>query len=340
MRGRIRTVKPEFYQHSGLYDAEVEFSLPLRLAYEGLWNYSDREGLFEWKPRELKLNILPYDPVDFARVLDALATRGFVVRYACRGREYGWIPTFKEHQIINNREEASKIPPPPPDVVSAVDNHTYRYDSRAWVTREPRVDDASGTREARGSDAALGEGNGRDGKGTELKGSNAVPSEPSCARTEEPAAVEPPAGPKPVPPDEPDMTHGDYMSAMRKVCGSKREPITEPEMAKAGSITKRFLDRGWRREQIYKAAVGWRAMIDRGEVSHIPAGSKFSLAKLYDKDPTVDPVQIGLDAYHGNMSKPPPGERRKSGQPEQVDPMDIVKRFSKGQVDGSQNSAA
>lgn len=107
---RIRTVKPDFFRHEGLFEAEKETDLPLRLAYAGLFTAADREGRFKWRPRVLKLDVLPHDEVDFSLVLDALATRGFLVRYACGTEEYGLIPTFTQHQHINNKERASELP--------------------------------------------------------------------------------------------------------------------------------------------------------------------------------------------------------------------------------------
>lgn len=127
---RIRTIKPEFFRHSDLYEAEKETGLPLRLAFAGLWTAADKAGRFKWKPRELKLDCLPHDDVDFSRVLDALATRGWLVRYAVQGVEYGAIPTWEIHQVINNRETPSKLPAPSENNI---------------LTREPRVDDALAT---------------------------------------------------------------------------------------------------------------------------------------------------------------------------------------------------
>ena len=131
---RIRTVKPELFKHEGLYDAEAETGLPLRLAFIGLFTCCDREGRFKWRPRTLKLDVLPYDNCDFSRVLHALWTRGFIVKYEVDGEEYGCIPTFTTHQVINNRESESNIPPPD-------ENSIKSWDS----TRAARVDDASGT---------------------------------------------------------------------------------------------------------------------------------------------------------------------------------------------------
>ena len=107
---RIRTVKPALFRHEDLFEAEASTGLPIRLAYIGLFTVADREGRFKWRPREIKLDVLPYDDIDFSRVLDALLTRGFVRKYMVDGKEYGWIPSFTEHQAINGRESDSEIP--------------------------------------------------------------------------------------------------------------------------------------------------------------------------------------------------------------------------------------
>lgn len=133
-RMRIRTIKPEFFMHDGLFDAEHETGLPVRVAFIGLWCAADREGRFRWEPRRLGASILPYDCVDFSRVLDALTTRGFVVRYASHDSEFGVIPSFVRHQVINNRESASVIPAP--EELNEIEG----------LTRAARVDDATVTR--------------------------------------------------------------------------------------------------------------------------------------------------------------------------------------------------
>ncbi len=169
MRPRIRTVKPEFFQHEELFDAERETGLPLRIAYAGLWCYADREGRFKWRPRTLCLGILPYDGHDFSRVLDALAARGWVVHYASDGAEYGWLPTFLTHQVVNNRERDSVIPEYDPSTCELVTS-----------TRASRVDDACPTPLVH----ALGERKGTERKGTEGNGPGAA--KPPPARKQSP----------------------------------------------------------------------------------------------------------------------------------------------------------
>ena len=110
---RIRTIKPEFFQHEGLFEAEKASGFPLRTAFPALWCQADREGRFRWRPRTLKLACLPYDDLEFGDVLDALAQHHFVVRYEYGEELYGWIPTFGNHQKLNPREPDSRLPPPP-----------------------------------------------------------------------------------------------------------------------------------------------------------------------------------------------------------------------------------
>lgn len=109
---RIRTIKPDFFQHESLYDAEKSSGLPLRIAFAGLWTVADKAGRFEWRPRQLKLNVLPYDDCDFGAVLEALESSGFLIRYEADGKIYGCIPSWEKHQHRNVREPDSVIPAP------------------------------------------------------------------------------------------------------------------------------------------------------------------------------------------------------------------------------------
>jgi len=109
---RIRTVKPAFFRHEALFEAERESGLPLRLAFAGLWTIADREGRFRWQPRVIKLDVLPYDEVDFEAILDALADHGFIVKYRTSLGMCAHIPSFAKHQQVNVREAASEIPAP------------------------------------------------------------------------------------------------------------------------------------------------------------------------------------------------------------------------------------
>lgn len=113
MRMRIRTAKPEALKDEELWDLEARTRLPIFRAFQGLWMASDREGRFEWRPRMLKSEILPYWDGEFEAVLEALASEGFIVRYVVNGRHYGLVPNLGRHQRFDHREPPSELPAPP-----------------------------------------------------------------------------------------------------------------------------------------------------------------------------------------------------------------------------------
>jgi hypothetical protein len=115
---RIRNVKPQFFSHEGIYDAEIKAGIPVRLGFIGLWTCCDKHGRFEWKPRQLKLKALPYDEIDFNKVLEALVETDSVRKYEVDGKQYGYIPSWRKHQYISPKELKVKSQyPAPPGVV-------------------------------------------------------------------------------------------------------------------------------------------------------------------------------------------------------------------------------
>jgi len=108
---RIRTIKPEFFTSESILSIE-----PLaRLLFIGLWCESDRDGRLAWKPKTLKFRYLPADNVDMDDLTEQLVSEGMILIYSSDGHEYCWIPSFSNHQVINNRESKSVIPPHPYD---------------------------------------------------------------------------------------------------------------------------------------------------------------------------------------------------------------------------------
>jgi hypothetical protein len=134
---RIRQIKPGFFKDADLYDAEVSSGLPLRLAFAGLWTVTDKRGVFAWS-RNIKPDVLPYDPCDMIAVLDALAAAGFVVRYEVDGKPYGHIPNFATHQHFHRDEHPSKLPAPPLEhdastVLDGCEHHASTAEARPVI---------------------------------------------------------------------------------------------------------------------------------------------------------------------------------------------------------------
>ena len=211
---RIRTVKPELFRHEALFEAELKSGLPLRLAYVGLFTACDREGRFKWKPRALKLDVLPYDDVDFSRVLDALVTHGFIVKYEFDGDEFGCIPSWGSHQIVNNRESVSVLP---------------SLEESTTCTRDSRVSDAPPSPLVQ--DQGEGKGREKERKGRGKEGESAQPAYP----------------------DGLDVSAWDRWVAYRKGIGKPLKPVSWPAamqaMAKHGQHQTAVVDQsiaaGW-----------------------------------------------------------------------------------------------
>lgn len=154
---RIRTVKPEFFRHELLQNLEITHSgkYPM-LVFAGLWGHCDKAGRFEWRPRMLKLDILPFMPFEMTETLAILEQAGLVKKYTVNGVEYGEIPTFTDHQRIGGKEaqEPEKHPGPNGEVPGK---------------------QRGSTGEATGKQRGLQEGKGREGKGVEQRATRLTP---------------------------------------------------------------------------------------------------------------------------------------------------------------------
>ena len=116
---RSRNLKPGFFKNEELA------SLPplARILFEGLWCFSDREGLFEWRPKRIKAEILPYDKCDIGRLLMSLHSLKFIYKYSVDGQEYGIVPKFHTHQNPHPHEAKSIIPPPNQEILEQIQCH-------------------------------------------------------------------------------------------------------------------------------------------------------------------------------------------------------------------------
>lgn len=159
---RIRTTKPSFFRHEALQ--ELEQAHPgqhVMLVFSALWGHCDRGGVFEWQPKYLKLDILPFLAFDLAETLAILTRGGMIQRYESGGKAYGYIPTFADHQIITGKEKTAPLKHPRPDGAQT-GTSIVEPPEHPETTPEP-VDDETGT-----SPRIAGESTeitGREGKG-------------------------------------------------------------------------------------------------------------------------------------------------------------------------------
>lgn len=153
---RIRTIKPEFFRHEELQAAEVGHpgEYPM-MVYAGLWTQCDKQGVFPWKPKILKLDILPFLAFDMAKTLELLESIELVYHFEADGKEYGCIPTFRSHQRINGEEAKQQprypFPVPPTKEGSTKESGQKQEGSKSEVEERERIE-------------RKGKGNGEKGK--------------------------------------------------------------------------------------------------------------------------------------------------------------------------------
>ena len=105
---RSRNIKPSFFTNDEL--GEVN---PLaRLLFIGMWTIADYKGCFEYKPKRLKVQLLPYDDCNIEQLVNDLEKSGVIAIYTVQGRKYIKALNFTKHQNPhkNERDGGSEIP--------------------------------------------------------------------------------------------------------------------------------------------------------------------------------------------------------------------------------------
>lgn len=83
------------------------------MLFQGMWIIADREGRLEDRPRRIQAQVMPYDQFNAEAMVQALADRGFLVRYEVGGEKYLQIVNWHKHQSPHPKEAESHIPPVP-----------------------------------------------------------------------------------------------------------------------------------------------------------------------------------------------------------------------------------
>jgi hypothetical protein len=91
---RIRSTHPGQWNDDDFLDCSP-FARLLALAIR---NFADDNGVFEWKPKQIKRNCLPADACDVAPLLKELTEHNQVRPFTVDGKEYGAIRNFRPWQ--------------------------------------------------------------------------------------------------------------------------------------------------------------------------------------------------------------------------------------------------
>lgn len=222
---RIRSVKPDFFRHEDLQDLEIANpGMYPMMVFAGLWGHCDSKGRFEWRPRQLKLDILPFLPFDMAATLEILRCAGMVNRYSVEGKDYGEVPTFEKHQRLSGKEatEGEKYPDP--------------------------ISEATGKQQ--GSEVEIPES--QEGKGRERKG-NGVTQPPDKPARFDPLTM-----------ILPECLHPEIWKAWIRYRRARKLTTTEPTMLKQLQFLTECNARGQPPDKIINASItnGWQGLFE------------------------------------------------------------------------------
>lgn len=104
---RIRSTHPGQWND----DDFLECSAFARLLALALRNFSDDNGIFEWKPKQIKRNCLPADSCDVLPLLSELAEHNQVRKFTVDGKDYGAIRNFRPWQRPKTPKSVYPCPP-------------------------------------------------------------------------------------------------------------------------------------------------------------------------------------------------------------------------------------
>lgn len=120
---RARNIKPAFFTNDELGELP-----PLaRILFIGMWTIADFKGCFEYKPKRLKVQLLPYDDCDIEQLANILDKSGFISIYTVQGQRYIKVVNFHKHQNPhkNEKEGGSQIP----DITQADEKNPLKSDN-------------------------------------------------------------------------------------------------------------------------------------------------------------------------------------------------------------------
>lgn len=107
---RIRSIKPEFCTDEKIGALTRE----ARLHFILLWMAADREGVIENRPRQLAVQLYPYDEdmtnEQFMYLTSAVLQQSLCSVFSVEGREFLKVKNFKKHQSLTSWEKKCSTP--------------------------------------------------------------------------------------------------------------------------------------------------------------------------------------------------------------------------------------
>lgn len=212
---RARNIKPGVIRNEDLADLDPIY----RLGFVYSWMLCDVNGIIEYRPKRLKLDVFPYDDVDLEAWLTALYSKGFITLFTHSGRRYIKVVTWQIHQSPHKQErEAGSNLPNLGDAgtieIKGLDGLRNYFGSNSEALA--MIDDCGMMNDERG-----------------LMIADTVPAEPAAATKTKPTNSSPEPTANDFAPPTPNPAYHPALKAIRKLCGHNPDSILWAEMIEA-----------------------------------------------------------------------------------------------------------
>lgn len=101
---RSRNIKPAFFKNEDL----AELDPAGRLLFIGLWCLADRNGVVEYRPKRIKIELFPYDEkIDINGYITVMERLQLIQLLTDGLNDWLYIPTFTKHQNPHHTEKTN-----------------------------------------------------------------------------------------------------------------------------------------------------------------------------------------------------------------------------------------
>ena len=181
---RIRTVKPEFWTSEQV----MECSPLARLAFIGMWNFCDDNGVHPASCKTLKAEVFPGDDLtaaDVQSLVNELLQQRLLAEFHAESRRW-WFVTGWHHQLINRPSKSRyPLPPRPAPLPKAAGPEADQDQPETSSTPRSLTEDSVSPHgvftERSLPEGKVKEGKVKEGKGRGKEGSGSAPARPARA---------------------------------------------------------------------------------------------------------------------------------------------------------------
>ena len=130
---RIRSIHPGIFTD----EAFMLLSSDARTLLFGIWCHAWDDGVFEWKPVQLKVKVFPYNDVHILPLLGELEEQNLIKRFDAGGKDFAAIKNFQKYQRPKKPSSSGVLPQEFRTFVGCKAENTEEVPNQSGTSDEP-----------------------------------------------------------------------------------------------------------------------------------------------------------------------------------------------------------